>query len=480
MAAKFDHIVVLMLENRSFDHMLGRLYHHDNPDPYHIVPRGQSFDGISDDMFNNLLPEGGAATSSAIKAHRATNYATPVKWDIDHSFDSVKLQINGTAPPGSEMKGFVASRIAALKKSEPNHTITQAEMGEPMAGFSPTTHNASGGGPFAAAGVIDTLARQFAVCDNWYASVPGPTFPNRSFLHAGTSNGFVSNSDPGSKPSTFKKWSKKHAPTIFNRLKDAKLKANIYHSHDGPGVFPALVYELHPTVTKADFPRRTFEQFQSDAGSGNLPEYSFIEPEIAGSDKNWLPNDQHPARDIRYGEDLIQQTYQAITSHKNWENTLFIITYDEHGGFFDHRFPPNAVPPSLDVSEEDYRFNQFGVRVPAVLVSPRIPAGTIFHPSGGHVDHTAVIHTICKRWNLPVLTTRDAFACDLSEVLTDTVRTDIPTIPKVQLPASQPNNLPLNDLQQDYLGLIAANRGIELPHLETEDDARGFMAKIAK
>jgi hypothetical protein len=87
---------------------------------------------------------------------------------------------------------------------------------------------------------------------------------------------------------------------------------------------------------------------------------------------------------------------------------------------------------------------------------------------------------VCKRWNLPVLTTRDAFACDLSEVLTDTVRTDIPTIPKVQLPASQPNNLPLNDLQQDYLGLIAANRGIELPHLETEDDARRFMARIAK
>jgi hypothetical protein len=75
---------------------------------------------------------------------------------------------------------------------------------------------------------------------------------------------------------------------------------------------------------------------------------------------------------------------------------------------------------------------------------------------------------------------RDASACDLSAVLTDTIRTDIPTIPKVQLPADQPTNLPLNDLQRDYLGLIAANRGIELPHLETEDDARGFMAKIAK
>ena len=482
MAAKFDHIVVLMLENRSFDHMLGRLYHHDNPDPYHIVPRGQSFDGVSDDMFNTLLPPGGPAAPTSIKAHRATNYATPVKWDIDHSFDSVQLQINGTAPPTSEMKGFVASRIAALKKSEPNHTITQAEMAEPMAGFSPTTHNVSGAGPFAAASVINTLALNFAVCDNWYASVPGPTFPNRSFLHAGTSNGFVSNSDPDSKPHkpTFKKWSKTNAPTIFNRLKDAKLGANIYHSYGGPGVFPALVYELHPTIKPADFPPLPFGQFMTDASNGNLPAYSFIEPEIAGSDKGGPPNDQHPARDIRYGEDLIQQTYQAITSHKNWENTLFIITYDEHGGFFDHRFPPPAEPLNLAASEENFRFNQFGVRVPAVLISPRIPAGTVFHPSGGHVDHTSVIRTICNRWNLPTLTLRDAFACDLSEVLTDTVRTDIPTIPKVQLPAPEPANLPLNDLQQDYLGLIAANRGIELPHLETEDDARAFMAKIAK
>ena len=230
----------------------------------------------------------------------------------------------------------------------------------------------------------------------------------------------------------------------------------------------------------ADFPPLPFSQFVTDAGNGNLPAYSFIEPEIAGSDKGGPPNDQHPARDIRYGEDLIQQTYQAITSHKNWENTLFIITYDEHGGFFDHRFPPPAEPLNLSASEENFRFNQFGVRVPAVLISPRIPAGTIFHPSGGHVDHTSVIRTLCNRWNLPTLTLRDAFACDLSEVLTDTVRTDIPTIPKVQLPAVEPVNLPLNDLQQDYLGLIAANRGIDLPHLETEDDARGFMAKIAK
>ena len=473
MAAKFNHIVVLMMENRSFDHMLGRLYHHDNPDPYHIIPRGQVFDGVSDDMFNTILAlPGPDLPPNAINSHRTTSFKTPVNFDIGHSFDNVKVQINGGLPPGSRMDGFVLSRISDLKAAKPHHTITQAEMAEPMAGFSPTTHTASGTGPFADARVICSLARNFAVCDNWHASVPGPTFPNRSFLHAGTSNGFVSN---GSQQ-TIGKWSTKHAPTIFNRMKDAGLSAKIYHSHGGPNGFPALVYELHPPITRAAFPLSSFGDFVDDAQGKldahgkhrKLPNYSFIEPEIIGSDgNNWTPNDQHPARDIRWGEDLMQQTYEAISTGPYWEDTLFIITYDEHGGFFDHRFPPAALAPSFEPGEEGFGFTQFGVRVPAVLVSPRIAAGTVFHPTCP-VDHTSVIRTICARWNLKALTPRDAFACDLAAVLGDSVRKDVPKIGKVDLSNAKAENLPLNDLQQDYLSLVAANRSIALPHIETE------------
>ena len=481
MAAKFNHLVVLMLENRSFDHMLGRLYHHDNPDPYHIVPRGQVFDGVSDDMFNSILALPAAdVPPTAINAHRTKDFRTPLKFDIGHSFDNVKLQINGSLPPSSHMDGFVASRIADLKAAEPHHTITQAEMAEPMAGFSPTTHAANGSGPFADARVICSLARDFAVCDNWHASVPGPTFPNRSFLHAATSNGFVANGPAG-------KWATKHAPTIFNRLKEAGLSAKIYHSHGGPNGFPALVYELHPPVTRAAFPPHSFDDFVSDAQGKpdkhgkrrKLPEYSFIEPEIVGSDTSWNPNDQHPARDIRWGEDLIQQTYEAISTGPYWEDTLLIITYDEHGGFFDHRYPPADLPPSIGTGEENFSFTQLGVRVPGVLVSPRIEAGTIFHPKC-LVDHTSVIRTICKRWNLPSLTPRDLAACDLSAVLGNTVRKDIPKIAKVDLSTAKVENLPLNDLQRDYLALVAANRDIKLPHMETEEHARAFLTEAAK
>jgi len=470
----FNHLVVLMLENRSFDHMLGRLYHHDNPDPFHIIPRNQVFDGVSDDMFNSTLgipmPD---LPPTAINAHRATGFATPVKFDIDHSFDSVKLQINGALPIAStKMDGFILSRNAALNAAHPDHTITQAEMAEPMAGFSPTKHTASGAGPFADARVLCTLARQFAVCDNWHASVPGPTFPNRSFLHAGTSNGFVSNGPAH-------KWSQHQAPTIFNRMKEHNHTAKIYHSGGGPSSsFPALVYELHPPVTHAAFPPATFKEFQNDAANGKLPNYSFIEPEIIGSDDNWRPNDQHPPLDIRWGEDLIQKVYHAVSTSPNWKNTLLIITYDEHGGFFDHRYPPAAIPPSFGAGEKDFTFTQLGIRVPAVLVSPRIEAGTIFHPTKCPVDHTSVIRTLCARFNLPALTPRDAIACDLGPILRDTVRTDVPDIPKVELPDEKVDDLPLNDLQQDYLALVAANRGVNLPALEKESDARTFLTNV--
>jgi phospholipase C len=479
-AAKFNHLVVLMLENRSFDHMLGRLYHHDNPDPYHIIPRGQVFDGVSDDMFNTIFGLPGAdIPPTAINAHRAKNFATPVEFDIGHSFNNVKTQIGGALPGAAfQMQGFIASRIAALKADKPTHTITQAEMAEPMAGFGPTTHTATGAGPFSDARVINKLARDFAVCDNWHASVPGPTFPNRSFLHAATSNGFVSNGSK--KDNSIKKWSQHHAPTIFNLMKQHGHSAAIYHDGGGPDSdFPALVYELHPSISPTEFKVRSIKQFQHDAANGDLPNYSFIEPNVIGSDTNWHPNDQHPNRDIRWGEDLMQKVYKAVSTGKSWSETLLIITYDEHGGFFDHRFPPAAIPPSFVPGEDDYLFTQLGVRVPGVLISPRIQTGTVFHPTACFVDHTSVIRTLCARFNLPPLTPRDAAACDLSSVLGDTVRTDVPEIPAVDLPASEPANMPLNDLQQDYIALVAANRGVEVPHLETEEHGRAFLKSVA-
>jgi phospholipase C len=479
MPAKFDHLVVLMMENRSFDHMLGRLYHHDNPDPYHVIPRGQVFDGVSDTMFNTTTLSPAPGQPGNIFAHRATHFATPSDFGPAHDFDDVFVQINGLLPAGTRMDGFVLNRAANLQSSQ-HITASHSQLADVMAGFSPTTHTADAKGNFADAHVLCTLARQYAVCDNWHSSIPGPTFPNRSFLHAGTSNGFVSNGP-------VIKWSFQFAPTVFNRLLDKKLTAKVYHSGSGPPLFgidvpnaptyPALVYELHPTISHV--PHASLNQFKIDALSGDLPSYSFIEPEIIGDDTNWHPNDQHPVRDIRWGEELIRFVYKAVREGKNWDRTFLVITYDEHGGFFDHRYPPEATAPGFGNFEEGFTFTQFGVRVPAVLVSPFIEEGTVFHPKCP-VDHTSVIRTLCARFGLNGLTPRDALACDLSAVLGNHLRTDSPVIAPVHVPSSvEKKDQPLNDLQLDYLAIVAANRNLELPPIQMESEGRAFLNTVS-
>jgi phospholipase C len=140
-------------------------------------------------------------------------------------------------------------------------------------------------------------------------------------------------------------------------------------------------------------------------------------------------NSQHPNYDVALGEQFIQQVYEALRGGPAWNQTLLIITYDEHGGCYDHVAPPSgAVPPDSTVGEYGFDFTRFGVRVPAVLVSPLIEAGTVFRPPGDMpLDHTSVLKTVETRWGLPALTARDAAAQDVGDVLTlTTPRTDDP------------------------------------------------------
>ena len=189
MAGSFNHLVVLMLENRSFDHMLGRLYHHDNPAPYHIVPRGQTFNGVADNMFNSITPIAAPDSPDAIHVSRATRYDTPHDYDIGHSFTDVRLQIDGLLPPLTHMNGFVASRASNLAADGHPTTPSSPQLKDVMAGFSPTEHTTDGRGPFAETRVINTLARNFAVCDNWPASVPGQSIAERCLSGAFETDG---------------------------------------------------------------------------------------------------------------------------------------------------------------------------------------------------------------------------------------------------------------------------------------------------
>jgi phospholipase C len=226
------------------------------------------------------------------------------------------------------------------------------------------------------------------------------------------------------------------------------------------------------------------DQFVLDAKDGCLPDYAFIEPEIIGYDDSRPNDDQHPVSDIRFGENLINRVYQALLDGppEQFDRTLLIITYDEHGGIFDHVAPPIAVPPHPRqcAGEDGFTFDRLGVRVPAVLVSPRIQQGTVFHPPQP-VDHTAVIKTLCLRWDLPALTQRDATAVDLAQVLGDETRaiSDLPRPAFWKDLPPESDDKPLNGLQRDVVRLTAQIHQVPVPELTNVPQAKEFLRSLA-
>jgi phospholipase C len=259
--------------------------------------------------------------------------------------------------------------------------------------------------------VISTMARQFAVIDRWFASAPCQTWPNRFFLHTATAGGYEDNS-PTHFPYLFN--------TIFNRMNEAGKSWKIYF-HDFPQAL--TLAHLWPNVDHF----RYFEtDFLSDAAAGKLPAYSFIEPRYFPDIE--LPNDQHPPHNVGLGEALIAKVYDAVRTAPTWEETLLVIIYDEHGGKFDHVPPPLAVPPD-ESKPQPFGFDRYGVRVPAVVISPYIRPGTIWPDEVKQepvqtgppypYDHTSIIATLRKCFQLGgPLSRRDAVAPDLEPLLT--------------------------------------------------------------
>lgn len=457
---KFDHLVVLMMENRSFDHILGRLYSPENPPPYNRPLRGQRFDGVQPWMNNpvssqyNWLP-------SIVPVSRTSAYQTPDDDSVGHQYADATMQIGPSSP---HMQGFVNNRVLNLGV---DNKPPLSAVAAPMEGFSPTEETVDSDRPYAAVSVLSMLANSFAVCDNWFSSLPGPTLVNRSFLHAGTSNNWVSNDH---------NWDDNQNQTIFNRLGEGEW--NIYN---GDGTTECLTYIIHPTITWNPNQGNSIDKFVLDASVGALAKYSFIEPEVIGYDNGNPPDDQHPPRDVRLGEDLIRKVYEAVRSSPLWARTLLIVTYDEHGGFFDHVTPPAAVPPHQNdpPGEDGFKFNSLGVRVPAVLISPWIEPGTIYH-AAHPVDHTAVIKTLCRRFGLEELTDRDRDAVDLADIFSLRMRPlqEAPVLPEWPAPAVEFGPRPLNDLQRELVKQAAKKYGVEVPPMTNSREAKEFILSL--
>ena len=419
---KIAHIFVLMLENRSFDHMLG-FSELDGTDAVTGAPT------VANDLragFANPVP--GGSTTAAARTPAAYAISTAMKGP-GHEFDNVVTQLAGEgvtfpAPGGGypqplTNQGFVADYVAV--QSPRPRRIMRCYAPEQLP-------------------VLNQLAREFAVCDAWFSSLPGPTFPNRFFVHAATSGG-MDGSPSGLEigwNTLFDGFRFNHG-TIFERLDEACIDWEVVQGDEFPAAL-SLAGMMYNKVVRHRF--TDFPDFVARlADGGSAPPYVFIEPDygniLPGTSEDYTcGNSQHPLDDVTSGERLIKDTYEAIRNSELWDSSVLIITWDEHGGFVDHVPPGPAVPPGDGVANAGYvhhgfGFDVLGPRVPAVVISPLIAKNVIDHTE---YDHASIPATIERNFGLDPLTARDAAANDLLHLLSlETPRTDTPT--ELDLPA---------------------------------------------
>lgn len=463
---QIQHVIVVMLENRSFDNMCGWLYRDSSPRQF--LPSSNPFDpyhGLRDDLFNpvhaSYFESGSGDTYPAFYGAAATNMPNP---DPEEGFDDVNYQLFGPEEPSRNAKwpnlGFV---IDYAKVTGANIPVQIMDL------FRPDQ-----------VPVISSLARNFAICDEWFSSVPSDTWPNRSFFHSGTSNGNVVN---GSIPNPLD-W---NVRTIFNVLEDLDVSWKVYS--DGQPI-PSLTLSMSPQLWPFAVTRfHDFDDFKSDCKRGALPRYSFIEPSFVNQ-----PNDEHPPHDVVAGEHFLWNIWQAVSQSPSWPQTLLLITYDEHGGTYDHVMPPwGAICPDekSNPGEEGFTFDRFGLRVPMVAVSPWIEAGTVFRsdsPSGVPYDHTSMLATLRDWLEIPaneMLTSkRIASAPTLAQILTrNEARTKLPTIDPPALEAKDTSMfLPPNALQRSLISAHAVRNGRDpgeaLEKVKTREHARAYLQSV--
>jgi phospholipase C len=335
-----EHVVVVMMENRSFDHFLGWL-----PDA-----NGRQA-GL------NYADSSGAAHPTFPLAPDYQGCSHP---DPDHSYPGARVEFKGGACDGWLRAG--QNDLYAIGY------YTQADL------------------PF-----LGHAAPAWTACDNYFSAFLGPTYPNRIYQHAAQTDRLADTLLPIST-----------LPTIWDRLADQGVTGKYYFSD-----LPILAFWGAKYVPIS----RPISDFFADAAAGNLPQVSFVDPRMIGEGVG-ISGDDHPHGDIREGEDFMNRVYEAVTASPNWPETVLVINFDEWGGFFEHVPPPLAPLPLSDAGlGSDGRR---GFRVPALVISPWSPRGTVAH---GLYDHTSVLKMIEWRWSLPPLTVRDASANNLAEIL---------------------------------------------------------------
>jgi len=354
------HVVVLMQENRSFDSYFAQLHF-----------EGQPRAGAEPRHASNPNPLNEDAPP--IQAFHATAFCTSA--DLNHSWTGTHDEING-----DDMNGFTAANV------DPTDPTGSRAMGFFNIDDLPFYYS---------------LYSTFAIGDRYFGSVPGPTFPNREYLLAGTSFGHIRNDLPATGLT---------GASIFNELDAAGISWKDYFS-DVPSSFLFQYARVHAAGHVVPV-----SQYFADAAAGSLPQVAFVDPRFGGN-KN-TESDEHPPANIQVGQQFVAGVVNALFKSPDWPSSAFFLTYDEHGGYFDHVSPPaaivpDAIPPMLGPGDTVATFDRLGVRVPVAVVSPFAKAHFVSHDL---FDHTSILRFVETRFGLPALTKRDAAADPMTDL----------------------------------------------------------------
>jgi phospholipase C len=377
--APFDHVVLLMMENRSFDHLLGWLpgtdgrqvglaYTDTEGNPQHTFDLGSDYQGCK--------------------------YAIP-----GHTW-----QAGVTHLDGGKADGF-------LKTAKP---------GDPY----PIGYYTKKAIPVTAA-----LAGGYTTFDNYFAALNAGTWPNRFYMHAAATDVDETGIFPGGPPGTPAGMSNIQT-AIWDRLAAAGL-AGRYYSVTEP-VTGQFTSRRYGSISKP------YQEFLADAKAGSLPNVAYVDPDFGAiAELTGTSNDDHTFGSIQVGEGLIQEVYDAVRNSPQWDRTVFVLNFDEWGGFYDHVAPPKVVDDNVNPAPGPHPdYSQLGFRVPCIVMSPFAPSQIV--TGGAPFEHCSILRMIEWRWGLQPMTARDKNARNLAEALDFSKRRPALDLPKFTAPAPAP------------------------------------------
>ena len=360
-----DHVVVIMMENRSFDHMLGWVPGANG------VQAGRSFTDTNGQSFDSF---------------HLTKFENCTSADPDHGFGAGRTQL-----AHGDMNGFL---------------LTQ-----PAGDQFPIGYYEAADVPFFA-----MVAQNYTICDNYFCSILGPTWPNRFYMHCGQTDRLSTGgttTDTGGLVSIL--------PTIWDAAAYAGVSAHYYYNDSA---YTALWGGQYSDISF------TFAQFQADAAAGTLPSISYVDPPFVGEAQG-TSSDDHPLANIMNGQVFMNRVYQILAASPNWERTLLVITYDEWGGFADHVMPPMAPVSAHEASigNVDTPLNPdgsgmayLGFRVPCLLIGPRVRRGFVAHDQ---YDTNAILNFMTWRFGLQGLGIRATTSGNIATAIDFSAQPDL-------------------------------------------------------